>query len=128
LIVVDTSVWVSFLRDAKSAVRAPLSSLLDEDAVLLPVPVRVELLSGAGAHTVAMLQRTLSALAALTPSRDTWALVEQWAVRGANVGNRFGVGDLLIAACTAERGARLWTLDRDFDPMFRLRWVKRFRP
>jgi predicted nucleic acid-binding protein len=105
VIVVDTPVWGSFLCDAKSSVRPALDRLLDDDVVLLPLPVRVELLSGAGAHTVSLLQRTLSAQ-----------------------GLRFGVGDLLIAACAAERGATLWTLDGDFEPLFRLRWVKRFRP
>jgi predicted nucleic acid-binding protein len=38
------------------------------------------------------------------------------------------MGDLLIAACAAERGAVLWSLDGDFEPMYRLRWVKRFKP
>jgi predicted nucleic acid-binding protein len=128
VIVVDTSVWVSFLRDARSPVRPALERLLDEDAVLLPVPVRVELLAGAGAHSVALLQRTLGALEALLPSADTWALVERWVVRAARVGQRFGVGDLLVAACAAERGAPVWTLDEDFEPMARLRWIRRFRP
>ena len=128
MIVVDTSVWVSFLRDAKSSVRPALDRLLDDDVVLLPLPVRVELLSGAGAHTVSLLQRTLSALEPITPSADTWGLVERWVVKASAQGLRFGVGDLLIAACAAERGATLWSLDGDFEPLFRLRWVKRFRP
>lgn len=127
MIVVDTSVWVAFLRDARSHVRPALERLLDEDAVLLPRPVRVELLSGAGAHSVSLLQRTLGALETLTPSADTWALVERWCVEGARRGHRFGVGDLLVAACAAERGAQLWSLDDDFEPMVRLRWVRRFR-
>jgi predicted nucleic acid-binding protein len=128
MIVVDTSVWVAFLRDAASPVRPVLVELLDEDQALLPRPVRVELLSGAGGHTVALLQRTLGALETLTPSLDTWALVERWALAAASRGVRFGVGDLLIAACAAERGAQLWTLDEDFEAMVRLKWVRRFRP
>jgi predicted nucleic acid-binding protein len=127
MIVVDTSVWVSFLRDGKSDVRPVLERLLDEDSVLLPVPVRVELLSGAGAHSVSLLRRSLAALEPITPSTDTWNLVEEWALKAAGQGLRFGVGDLLIAACCAERGAMLWSLDRDFEPMYRLRWVKRFK-
>ncbi len=128
MIVVDTSVWVSFLRDAKSPTRPTLERLLDDDVVLLPLPVRVELLSGAGAHTVSVLHRTLSALESLTPSADTWALAERWVLKAAAQGLRFGMGDLLIAACAAERGAVLWSLDGDFEPMYRLRWVKRFKP
>jgi predicted nucleic acid-binding protein len=128
VIVVDTSVWVTFLRDARAAVRPALEQLLDEDAVLLPRPVKVELLSGAGAQTVALLQRTLGALEPLTPSADTWRLVEEWAVIGAGRGVRFGVGDLLVAACAAEHGAQLWSLDEDFEPMVQLKWIRCFRP
>lgn len=126
MIAVDTSVWVTYLRDAHGSVRATLDRLLDDEVVLLPAPVRVELLSGAGAHTAPLLDRTLGALEQLVPSHDTWRLTQQWAAHGAARGLRFGVADLLIAACTAERGARLWTLDADFEPMRRLRWVKLF--
>lgn len=128
MIVADTSVWVSFFRDAHSSVRATLSRCLDDDMVLMPHPVRVELLSGAGRHTVSILEKTLDALPLVTPSRDTWALAEGWATKAATRGLRFGLGDLLIAATAAERGAQLWTFDADFDPMVRLKWVRRFRP
>lgn len=128
MIVVDTSVWVAFLRDAGSPVRRQLVELLEDDQALLPRPVRVELFCGAGGHTLALLRRTLGALETLTPSTDTWALVERWAVAAASKGMRFGVGDLLIGACAAERGAQLWTLDEDFEPMVRLKWIRRFRP
>lgn len=124
MIVVDTSVWVDYLRDPKSRVRVPLDAFLDDEQVLLPAPVRVELLSGAGAHTVPMLNRTLGALEQLVPSADTWRLAQQWAGAAATKGLRFGLGDILIAACAAERGAQLWSLDRDFEPLRRLRWVK----
>jgi predicted nucleic acid-binding protein len=125
--VVDTSVWVAFLRDPKSAVRPVLERLLDGDAVLLPIPVRVELLSCAGPQSVSLLSRTLGALRPLTPSTDTWALVERWVLVGVAKGLRFGVGDLLVAACAAEHGAPVWTLDDDFEPMARLRWIRRSR-
>jgi predicted nucleic acid-binding protein len=127
VIVVDTSVWVAFLRDARSPVRETLERLIDEDAVLLPRPVLIELLSGAGRQSVSTLQRALGALAPLTPTGDTWSLVERWCVEGTRRGYRFGVGDLLVAACAAERGAQLWSLDEDFEPMVRLKWLRRFR-
>lgn len=126
MVVVDTSVWVEYLRDARSAVRESLDQLLDDEAVLMPAPVRIELLSGAGPHSVALLNRTLGALEQLVPSADTWRLAQQWAGDAARRGVRFGLGDILIAACAAERGAKLWSLDRDFEPMRRLRWVKFF--
>lgn len=128
MIVVDASVWIAFLRDANSPVRRPLEALLDDDAVLLPRSVMAELLAGAGPRTVATLRRLLGALHLLTPSSDTWALVESLAVKGAERGHHFGVGDLLVAACAAERGAPVWTLDADFERMAQLRWIRRYRP
>lgn len=128
MIVVDSSVWVEFFRDASSPVRAPLAALLDDDAVLLPRSVMVELLAGAGPQQVALLRRLLGALHLLTPSPDTWALVESFATKGAARGHHFGVGDLLVAACAAERGAPVWTLDADFDRMAQLKWIRRHRP
>lgn len=128
MVLVDTSVWVSFFRDPRSPVRARLERLLDDDAVLLARPVRVELLSGAGAASHALLRRGLEGLHTITPSTDTWALVEQWVQQAAARGLRFGMGDLLIAACAAERGVLVWTLDADFAPMVRLKWIRRFVP
>lgn len=128
MIVVDTSVWVSFFRDPKSSIRWKLTECIDDDLVLLPRSVRVELLSGVGVHTVSLLERALSGLMVVTPSSDTWRLMDDWAKKGAKFGARFGVGDLLVAATAAERGALVWTLDRDFEPMVRLKWIRRFLP
>ncbi|MGV3623372.1 MAG: hypothetical protein ACO1OB_21310 [Archangium sp.] len=102
-----------------SAVRESLDQLLDHEAVLMPAPVGVELLSGAGPHSVALLNRTLGALE---------QLMQQWAGDAAKKGLRFGLCDLLIAACAAKRGAKLRSLDNDFEPMRRLRWVTFFEP
>ena len=88
--------------------------------------MKVELLGGTRAADVARLQQTLWALPQVVPSADTWILVEQWALRGAVKGQRFGVADLLIAALAGERGGQVWSLDGDFERMARLRFLKLF--
>ena len=124
MIVVDTSVWVAVLRSSAAPEAAILAQLIDADAVILPLPVRMELLSGAPTKDRAKLRRHLSALAVAHPTEDTWTMIEQWVDVAADKGHRFGIGDLLIAALAAERGALVWSLDRDFQRMERLKLVQ----
>jgi predicted nucleic acid-binding protein len=126
VIFVDTSVWVAFFRGTDAAVAATLSRLLDDDLVGLAAPVRLELLGGASAAALPPLRRTLAALPVFYPTRDTWELVDGWVNRAVARGERFGLGDLLIAACAAERGGLLWSLDQDFARLARLGLVKLF--
>jgi predicted nucleic acid-binding protein len=128
MIVVDTSVWVAALRSAKSREAAALSSLLDADEVGLPVPVRVELLSGASQPDRPRLRRALSALPVLYPTDDTWGLIDRWIDRAGRAGERFGFGDVLIAALAKESGATVWSLDGDFVRMSRLGLVEIHEP
>lgn len=124
MIVVDTSVWVAALRSEKAREADVLRALLDADDVGLPVPVRAEILSGASRADAGRLGRVLSALPILYPTDDTWHTIEGWIERATRAGDRFGVGDLLIAALSAEAGAVIWSLDADFRRMSRLKFVE----
>ena len=127
MIVVDTSVWVAALRKAGDEARV-LTALLDADEVLLTVPVRIELLSGASARDRQRLRRALSALPLAYPTDDTWGLVDGWIELAAAGGEGFGVGDLLIGALAAESGALVWSLDGDFVRMRRAGLVELYEP
>jgi predicted nucleic acid-binding protein len=124
MVVVDTSVWVAVLR-SRTAPEAPLlAQLIDADAVILPLPVRMELLSGTPTKDRTKLRSRLAALAVAYPTEETWTMIERWVDAAADKGQRFGIGDLLIAALAAERGALVWSLDRDFERMERLKLVQ----
>ena len=62
MIFVDTSVWVQALRRGASDEAGVLRTLLDADEVALPLPVRIELLSGVSAEQRPALTRALAAL------------------------------------------------------------------
>ena len=126
MIVVDTSVWVDALRGRRqdNGVANILTSLLDADEVALPLPVRVELLSGAARRDRSKLTHALAGLPVLSPGDDTWQLLTSWIEPAANAGQRFAVTDLLVAALATEIGALVWSLDGDFERMAALRMVQ----
>jgi len=117
VIVVDTSVWIAAQRKPAGREAATLFNLLDSDDVLLPLPVRVELLSGIARKDRKAFTRALSALPVVIPTEETWRLVESWVAPAADAGHRFAVTDLVIAALATEAGALVWSLDADFEHM-----------
>ena len=128
MIVVDTSVWICAFRSSSSRETEVLGALLDADEVALAVPVRIEILSGASKRDRVRLRRVLSALPVLYPTDETWRLIDSWIDRSGPAGQRFGVGDLLIAALARETGGLLWSLDADFFRMARLGFVDLYAP
>ena len=127
MIVVDSSVWVEALRHEGDEARV-LRSLLDADEVLLPMPVKIELLSGVSRRERQPLRSGLSALPLAYPTDDTWRLMDAWTDRAVKAGAAFGVGDLLIAALAHEAGALVWSHDRAFARLERLKLVERYEP
>ena len=126
MIAVDTSVWVSALRGRSDAIAATLKSLLDADEVVLPLPVRLELMSGFARSQRAALRRALTGLPVVFPTEETWAIVEGWIEPAASAGFRFGQTDLLIAALASEVDALVWSLDTDFQQLESLEFVRRY--
>jgi predicted nucleic acid-binding protein len=128
MIVVDSSVWVCALRDSDGREARVLTALLDADEIALPVPVRIELLSGAAKRDLPRLRRTLSALPVVYPDEETWALIDRWVDLAAAKGQRFGFGDLLIGALAVDTGALVWSLDADFVRMSQAGLISLYEP
>lgn len=125
MIVVDTSVWIDFFR-GRQPIADRLVELLDTDEVALAVPVRIEILSGGRKTEIPRLARLLGALPLYSPTDATWHRIETWVVHGGAAGQRFGIGDLLVAGIAAENDCALWSLDHDFSRMARLGFVTLF--
>lgn len=124
MIAVDTSVWVAALRTPGSPEGATLRGLLDADAVALPVPVRSELLMGVPAAKRGALVDALSALPLLYPTDSTWKTLDRWVELASRGGHSFSLGDLLIGVLAADLGALVWSLDRDFQRLQKLKLVQ----
>jgi predicted nucleic acid-binding protein len=127
VIVVDTSVWVAARRHPTGEISKTLFGLLDADEVALALPVRLELWAGTAKADRPAFRRAFSALPLLVPTEDTWTPLGEWIARAADAGERFAVTDLLIARSADEIGALVWSLDKDFERMARLKLVQPFR-
>lgn len=128
MICVDTSVWIAAFRDATGIEARHLGDLLDADEVILPVPVRLELLAGSPRKTHRQLRDRLMAVPRAVPDEATWVRIDGWISIAVEAGHRFGLADLLIAATAVDHQAKLWSLDSDFARMERLGFVSGYAP
>ncbi len=124
MIVVDTSVWIAALRGSDGAEAATLRGLLDADEVALPVPVRSELLMGASGVTRTHLADRLGALTVLYPTDDTWRTLDSWTERASRSGHTFSVVDLIVGILASDVDALIWSLDKDFERLEKLKLVR----
>jgi predicted nucleic acid-binding protein len=127
VIVVDTSVWINAFRNEKSSEARHLSELLDDDEVAIAIPIRIELLFRRLPLGSVVVEPDAIRFARCFPNEATWRRIEGWLGTIKNAGDRFGVGDLLIAAIAAENHARIWSLDGDFARMAKLKLVELYR-
>ncbi|HWH30266.1 MAG TPA: PIN domain nuclease [Mycobacteriales bacterium] len=119
LLLVDTSIWVEYLRGTSSPAARQLSRLLRErpDDVAVTEPVVMELLAGARPTTVPMLETLVAGLPVLGvhPSFDFPAAAAAYrAARAGGVTVRSLV-DCLIAVVAVRHGVELLHRDGDFD-------------
>jgi predicted nucleic acid-binding protein len=124
MILVDTSVWIDYFRGTDDRLTVHLQDLLENDAVALAAPVKIEILSGTPVKQRIKLQRVLQALPLLLPVPSTWERMEGWTGKAAGRGERFGVADLLIAGLAADHSIPLWSQDEDFVRMQKLGFIQ----
>lgn len=127
MIVVDTSVLVPILRSAPTPEWGVFWQLVDADLIALPTIARQEVRAGLSKHNRRKVLDLLSALPVAPLSDASWERVEHWTDQAADAGERFSLPDLLIAAIADELGALVWTLDRDFERMAKLKFVRLYR-
>ena len=119
MVLVDTSVWIDWLRATSTSSTVRLSALLDEgEAAIAPVILQ-ELLQGAASMlALRTLRRRFSALPMLEPLRDAVthaSAAELYArCRWAGITPR-SPHDCLIAALAVEHGVPLLHDDQDFE-------------
>jgi predicted nucleic acid-binding protein len=127
MIIVDTSVWVEAFRNPSAPAASALTQLIDADEACLALPVRLEVSAGLRRELRPAVRRALTALPVVVPTEGTWQTVERWIDIAADAGQRFAIIDLLIAALAHELTGLVWSLDRDFERMSDLGFVRLYQ-
>ncbi len=115
MVIVDTSVWISYFRASDSPVQSGLRPLLEQDAALAPGIVITELLRGARSQgEFDFLLRTMRQLPRAAVTEDAWVRCGEISYELRRQGVTIGLTDALIAAIAIDGGHEVYTLDTDF--------------
>lgn len=115
LVLVDTSAWIQFFRNALSMEAKVLDGLLTAGSVATCAPIRAEVISGAPTkQEFQRLRKLFGVLTFLEPPPEVWGRIEEHRFHLARNGMQVSLVDLWIAVTADFHHVSLWTLDKDF--------------
>ena len=122
MILVDTSVWIDYLRDTSTAPVTRLRGLIGQEELLVGDLILCEVLQGVGssaqARRIEAALREFELVSLSDPDLAVAAAENYRLLRGRGITVRTTV-DVLIGTFCIERGHSLLHADRDFEPMER---------
>jgi predicted nucleic acid-binding protein len=115
---IDTSVWVEFLRGGKPAIKKRLEKLLDENRAAISGIILAELLTGINNEKDQdFIEESFLGLPFLEMNRDIFALAGKMGATLRKKGITMPLSDLLIAAQAKAHGLTVLTLDNHFQAL-----------
>jgi len=120
-VLIDTSVWIAYLRrGASENVAEAVDSLLTRCEILVPKLVLAELIQGARSEKeIAVIQEFLEAFHVVGEGKNTWIEAGKLSFFLRKKGKNIGLADCYIAVIAKESGCPLLTLDKHFGEMQR---------
>lgn len=116
MVIVDTSIWLQFLRGRDPVVKAEMDRLRASGDMAMAGVVMAELLQGASSQQeFDLLSEGLGTLPFLIEAKDTWIRVGRLSFQLRRTGTPVSLADLLIAALAEEHGCSIYTLDEHFQ-------------
>lgn len=129
LVLVDSSVWVSYFLGQFPARSEILEDLLEKHGVAINPIIRVELLTGAlNDDQYVELEESLQGLHALPLSPAVWRQAERLRYQLRRAGHLIPLTDVLIACSAILYNCELFHLDRHFEIISRSAPLRIFRP
>ena len=116
MVIVDSNVWIHWLRTPHTDIGRELVRLLDSHQVSMAGVVLAEVLQGArGEPEFDRLRTLLAALPYLETTKQTWARAGELAMQLRGQGRLIPLTDLVIAALALEGDHQVFTLDEHFQ-------------
>ena len=117
---VDTSIWVEFLRGEKTAIKKRLENLLDENRAVVTGIILAELLTGiANEKEQRFLEECFLGLPFLEATREIFATAGKMGAVLRKKGITMPLSDLLIAALAKTHSLTVLTQDNHFQTLAR---------
>lgn len=113
---IDTTIWVKYLRGLDSAVKDRVSSLVLEDRAYTSEIIIMEILRGAKSDKeYAMLYEDFLALPHLPTDRNVWETAWQTAYKLKKAGANIPIADILISTIATRYQCTLIHSDKHFN-------------
>lgn len=117
---VDTSVWVEFLRGKKTIIKKRLENLLDENRAVVSGIILAELLTGvSNEKEQRFLEECFLGLPYLEATREIFTAAGKMGATLRKKGITMPISDLLIAALAKTHALTVLTLDNHFQTLAR---------
>ncbi len=120
-VLIDSSVWIDYLRKGRSSVVEPVDLLLDEDRAALWGMIELEIFQGIRGNEHPKIQDLFQALYFIESKREDYItaglMLNQLRVKGVTIPS----SDCLIAAQCIRCDIPLFTLDNDFKQIHSLK-------
>jgi hypothetical protein len=115
-ILIDTSVWIEFFRDASSPAAEKTEKILDEDEVFVPKMVLAELIQGAKSlKEIGVIDGFFEAFLIIDQNDDTWVKAGRLAYDLKKKGTTIPLSDCYLAVIALQHKCKVFTLNRHFQ-------------
>lgn len=116
LVLIDTSIWIEYLRKKDPGIFTRVNQLIDEERVVVAPFVLAELIQGAKSQKeLAILQEIENVFLGLAEERDFWKRAGLLAYQIRRTGKTVPLSDCYIAIMAHYFDAMIYTLDKHFE-------------
>ena len=126
-ILIDTSVWIKYLRDKTTNLSRKVEEILSKQAVYVPTIVIAELIQGSKTEReVSIIEEFIDAFNIIDQKADTWIEAGRLSFKMKKKGKTINLADCYIAVIAKEHDCSIFTLDKHFNDIrgnFQIRLV-----